>query len=287
VLRVIACLACVAGTAAAAPRRVAIAPLSTLGAEDTSASARKLTGQLEAAVTALGDRVITAAQVTAAIQKARRPQLRACEGEAACLAELGRLVGAEIVIAGQVGGLGESRIVYLGATEVAGARELRSTTLAVSDAAAASGAITQLLEPGRYVGKLRLAIDVKNATIYVNGSRVAAAANGELTLPVGTQAVRITHPEYHDFVRFLDVRFAATTSVDVPMTQYPIVQRDVKGNPINRDSVIERQPPLWRRWYVVGPAAVGLTIVTAIIVGVVAHDVPDAPCKPVGGGVCR
>lgn len=286
-LRIAIVVVALAGVASAAPRVVAIAPLSTLGAEDTSALAKKLTAQLEAAVKALGDKVIAAAQVSAAIQRARKPHLRACEGDAGCLAELGKLVGAEIVIAGQVGGLGEARVVYLGATDVAAGTELRSTTLAASDATAASGAVTQLLEPAKYVGKLKLAIDAKNATVYVNGARVAVGATGEVVLPVGTQAVRITHPEYHDFVRFLEVRFGATTAVDVPMTQYPIVRRDVLGNPLNTDRVIEREPPLWRRWYVVGPAAVGVLLVTAIVVGAAVHDVNDAPCTPIDGGACR
>ncbi|HSK02127.1 MAG TPA: hypothetical protein VK932_12835, partial [Kofleriaceae bacterium] len=81
-----------------ADRIVAIAPLSTLGAEDTSAETRKLTAQIEAAAAALpGTKVVAAAQVADAIRRATRPQLKACEGAAACLAELGRLVGAGVV----------------------------------------------------------------------------------------------------------------------------------------------------------------------------------------------
>ena len=107
-----------------AERVVAIAPLSTLGAEDTSAAARKLIGQIEAAVAALpGTRVVRAQQVSDAIKRARKPQLRACEGDAACLTELAGLVGAQIVISGEVGGLGDSRVVYLAATE--NGKELR------------------------------------------------------------------------------------------------------------------------------------------------------------------
>ena len=32
-------------------------------------------------------------------------------------------------------------------------------------------------------------------------------------MPVGTQAVRVTHPEYHDFVKFVDVDYGKTTEV--------------------------------------------------------------------------
>ncbi|HET7501133.1 MAG TPA: PEGA domain-containing protein [Kofleriaceae bacterium] len=274
-----------------AERIVAMAPLSTLGAEDTSAGTRKLTAQLEAAVAALpGTRVVRAAQVADAIRKARKPQLRACEGDAGCLAELASLVGAQIVISGEVGGLGDSRVVYLAATE--NGKELRSTTLAVSardDGGAdggAAGAVVRLLDPDGYRGTLRFALDVTGATIYVNGAKITPSPRGEVSLPVGAQAVRVTHPHYHDFVRFIDVEFGKTTDVAVGMQQYPIIEHDVAGKPINRDRVEYIEPPLWRRWYVVGPAAVGLAILTAVVVGYAVHDFPDADCRKVGGGSC-
>ena len=277
-----------AASAAHADRLVAIAPLSTLGTEDTSAGTRKLTAQIEAAVAALpATRVVRAAQVSDAIKRAKRPQLRACEGDATCLAELASLVGAQIVISGEVGGLGESKVVYLAATE--NGKELRSTTLAVGahdDGGGAPGAVVRLLEPESYRGTLRLAIDVTGATVYVNGSKVALSSSGEIALPVGAQAVRVTHPEYHDFVRFIDVDFGKTTDVPVAMQQYPIVRHDVAGKPLSRDRIDTVEPPLWRRWYVVGPAAVGLAIVSGIIVGYATHNFPGGDCRKIGGASC-
>lgn len=309
---IIAAAAGVTATGTAnAERVVAIAPLSTLGAEDTSAGTRKLTGQIEAAVAALpGTKVVRAAQVAEAIKKAKKPQLRACEGDAGCLGELASLVGAQIVISGEVGGLGESKVVYLAATE--NGKELRSTTLAVAakDDAGPSGgqgagqgggqgagqgagqgggppgAVARLLDPDGYRGTLRFALDVTGATIYVNGTQVTPSPRGEVVLPVGAQAVRVTHPEYHDFVRFIDVEFDRTTDVAVGMQQYPIVEHDLQGKPINRDQIEYLDPPPWRRWYVVGPAAVGLAIVTGFVVGHVAHNFPGGECRKVGGGRC-
>jgi hypothetical protein len=290
-LRIAAIAAALAATTATAraDRVVAVAPLSTLGAEDTSASTRALLGQIEAAIAALpGTRVIRAQQVSDAIKRARRPQLRACEGDAACLAELAGLVGAQIVISGEVGGLGDSRVVYLAASE--NGAELRSTTLAVGGGrdggGGPRGAAVRLLDPDGYRGTLRLAIDAAGATIYVNGSKVQPSPRGELALPVGTHAVRVTHPEYHDFVRFIDVEFGATSDVAVGLQQYPIIRRDVPGQPINRDRIEYIDPPLWRRWYVVGPAAVGLAIITGIVVGYAVHDFPSGDCRKLGGAPC-
>jgi hypothetical protein len=274
---------------ARAERLVAIAPFSTLGAEDTSASVKQLTAQIEAAVASLpGTKVVTTAQVADAIKRAKRPQLKACEGEAECLAELGKLVGAQVVIAGEIGGLGDAKVVYLGATDVPTAKELRSTTLAVSgarqDEGGPQGAVVRLLEPDRYRGNVHFAIDVSGATVYINGSKAALSPRGELALPVGTQAVRVTHPEYHDFVRFIDVTYGKTTEVPVAMQQYPIVRRDLEGKPISRDQVVYTKPALWRRWYVVGPAAVGLAIVTGIVVSALVADQYEGRCIKVGTG---
>jgi len=291
-LKPIAIVAVIVATAAAtahADRVVAVAPLSTLGAEDTSAGTKKLLGQIETAVAALpATKVVRAQQVADAVKKAKKPQLRACEGDAGCLAELATLVGAQLVISGEVGGLGESKVVYLAATE--NGKELRSTTLAVGgahdDGGGPGGAVVRLLDPEGYRGMLRLAIDVTGATIYVNGSKASPSPQGELALPVGAQAVRVTHPEYHDFVRFIDVEYGKTTDVTVGMQQYPIVEHDFQGKPINRDTIEYVAPPVWRRWYVVGPAAVGLAIVTGLVVGYAAHNFPGDTCHKIGGTSC-
>jgi hypothetical protein len=285
--RIVAVMIFSAGVAHA-DRIVALAPLSTLGAEDTSASTKKLVGQIEAAVAGLpGTKIVPAAQVADAIKKAKKPQLKACEGDPGCLSEVGKLVGAQIVIAGEVGGLGDSKVVYLGATDVTTAKELRSTTLSFgpkADDTAASAAV-RLLDPDRYMGQVHFTLDVSGATIYVNGS-VVKPQNGALPLRVGTQAVRVTHPQYRDFVRFVDVGYGKTTEIAVGMQQYPIIEHDIKGNPINRDRIDYVDPPMWRRWYVVGPAAAALAIVVGVIFYDRAHSFPDGKCREVGGANC-
>jgi hypothetical protein len=286
-LRVLAVLVALTSTAAA-ERVVAVAPLATLGAEDTSAGTRAVTARIEAAIAALPDtKVVRAAQVGDAIKKAKKPQLRACEGEPACLAELAALVGAQIVISGEVGGLGESKVVYLAASEQG--KELRSTTLAIGskgDDGGPEGAVVRLLAPEGYRGTLRFAIDVTGASVFVNGSKVALSPRGELALPVGAQAVRVTHPEYHDFVRFIDVPYGKTVDVPVGMQQYPITRRDLAGKPIDRDRIEYTDPPTWRRWYVVGPAAVGLAALTAIVVAYAVHEFPGGACRTIDGKDC-
>src|SRR5258706_10864416 len=130
-----------------------------------------------------GTKVIPAAKVAEAIDKAKKPQLKACEGDPTCLAELGRLVGAQIVVSGEVGGLGDSKVIYLGTIDVATAKEMRSTTLTINarptagigtgsgsgsgghppvvsdeEGGGASGAALRPLRPDRYPGTVPPAI---------------------------------------------------------------------------------------------------------------------------------
>ncbi len=292
--RLLAAIAMVAQVALTVPARaervVAVAPLSTLGAEDRSAATKKVLVEIEQALASLGDTVIRATQVAVAIDKAKKPQLKACEGEARCLAELGKLVGAQVVISGEVGGLGDSRVIYLVASDVATGKEMRSTTLTIGasdDGGGATGAAIRLLDPDRYRGTLKFSIDVGGATVFVNGSKVALGPHGELALPVGTQAVRVTQPQYHDFIKFIDVSYGKTTDVPVNMQQYPIVEHDVKANPTSLDKVVYIEPPLWRRWYIAGPAIAILAVGIGITAGVIAHDYPSYnDCRMVGGAKC-
>ena len=276
-----------------ADRVVAIAPLSTLGAEDTSASTKKLIGELEGALAGLpGTKVVKTTEVVAAVKKANKPALKACEGDAGCIAEIGKLVNASVVITGEVGGLGASTVVYLNATDVASGKELRSTTYTVGKPA--QGAMIQLLDPDEYKGTMHFAIDVTGAKVQVNGEYKALTPSGDLVLPVGTHAVRVTHPQYHDFAKFVNVEFGATTEVAVGMQAYPMITHDVQGKPTNLDKIVyDVQPPLYRRWYVAGPAIVVLAVGAGILAGVLAHDanIPSCPsatctCRMVGGQSC-
>lgn len=271
-----------------AQRVVAVAPLTSVGAEDTSASTRTIVGQLEGAIAALPNtKVVSAAAVRDAIKRANKPALRACDLEPACLAEVGKLVGANVVIAGEVVGLGDAKVIYLGASEAG--QEPRSTTLTLGgkdDGGGAQGAVIRLLEPDRFRGLLHFTIDAQGATVYINGAKATPDAKGNLSLAVGTQAVRVTHPEYQDFVRFVDVGYAKQTEVRVDMKQYPIVRKDLQGKPINRDGVTYVDPPWYRRWYTVAGGAVVLTVVSAVVVGYLVHDLPGDNCRKVGGEEC-
>jgi hypothetical protein len=280
---------------AAAPgptRKVALAPVATFGEETKSK-------QLKIIEKAIGDglgsvpgiELIDAERVSAEIKKSKKIELRVCDGEAACLAELGQLVGAAEVVFAEVGGLGESQVAYLKLVDVGKKAEVRSTTMEIAAVAelkaAARGASFRLLDPDKYVGRLVCKVDVDGATIYVNGARSAKSPARPISLPVGTHALRIAHPEFRDFVRFVDISFDKDAVVEAPMQQFPIVSRDIIHKEGTGGTKVIYQgvepTPWYRQWYTVAGGGALLLVGSAVLFGVLADGLDFDGEKVVDG----
>ncbi len=263
---------------AARPTVIAVAPLATLGAEDTSAAAKQLEADLGRELAAAsGARVVVGAEITGAIKKAKRPILRACDGDPACLAELGRLVGASHVVYGEVGGLGDVQVIYLELFDVARTRQVQraQVSLAAPEQGGVRGGAVRLVAPERFAGRLAVTTSVAGAVIYVDGRRVGTSPAPPVTLPVGPHALRVTHPEHRDFVRFVDIGFDQQTPVAVELSPYGSVETELgatdPGQPRSRDRVVDVAPPWHRRWWAIaGFGALALT--GAVVIGVATAD---------------
>ncbi len=267
------------GTVATAPtapttpikRIIAIVPFTSAGAEDTSTQAKQFTAELERyAVAMSGATVITAAQVSDAIKKSKKVVLRNCDGDLPCFVDVGKLVGATIVVSGELGGFGTSKVVYLSAIDVTQGQLLTTTNAPLGANAVqggAQGALIRLLEPDRYVGQIAITVDIKGATAYVDGKRVGVSPMPAVNLTVGTHALRVTHPEYRDFVRFVDVNFGVGNQINVDLSQYPVVQNAVVQNTkLQQQLIIYHPAPWYRRWYSVTGGAAALVSLTATII---------------------
>jgi hypothetical protein len=246
-------VAALVAPAAAATRTIALAPLATLGSEVSGAEAKKITSELETALAGIPEvQVVGAAAVSDAIKKAKQQRLSSCDGDPGCLKDVGTLVGADLVVYGELGGLGDAQIVYLKLVDTKLGREVRGTTLDVSALATggARGAAYRLLDPNRYVGTMAITVDVEGASVYVNGKLLGKSPVKATAYSVGTHAVRVTHPEYRDFVRFVDVEFDKTAEVSVGLQQFPVIQSDIEG--LTGNTRVKELPPRWyRRWWAV------------------------------------
>jgi hypothetical protein len=269
----------VAAAQQAPARRIVVAPLTALGEGGKDlAPLGGLVGQGVAGVP--GSTVVPDKELRAAIKKSKRKELEACEGEPACLQELGRLVGAEVVVYGEVGELGDGQVVYLSALDVATGKPLGSTTAVLSGDGAARAresraAAFRLLAPAAYVGTLSLTIDVPGALVYIDGRQVGKSPAAPVPLPVGTHALRVTHEQYRDFVRFVDIGFDETTKLDVPLTQYPVVKDQMveQGKKPKLPPGPVKPTPWYRKGWAVGGFAAGVLVITALTVALVGDGI--------------
>jgi PEGA domain len=271
-----------------AARKVVVAPLSSLGegGPDLGPVQSLVLGGMAGVA---GVSVVPDKELRAAIKKAKRKELESCDGDAACLAELGKLVGAQVVVAGDVGELSGGLVAYLMAVDVASGKEMGSTTAVLSgDHAAkqaeARAAAFRLLSPAAYVGKLALSVDVTGATIYLDGKQLGRSPAGLVSTSVGTHALRVTHEQYRDFVRFIDVRFDATTKLDVNLKQFPIVSDRMveQERRVTAPDGSPRPRPWYRQRWAVAAFGGVLLVATAITVGVLASGVDSDRSVTVG-----
>jgi hypothetical protein len=278
-----AILAGMAAAAAAAPKAapitsIAMAPLSTLGSEDTSAAARKLEAELARELGAVsGAKIIASGEVVDAIKKAKKPLLRACDGDPGCLADLGKLMSASHVVFGEVGGLGDVQVVYLVLVDTHSGKEVRRAQVSLSNAeqGGLKGGAIRLVDPEKFTGRLAVTTPVKDAVIYVDGRRVGKSPQPPVALAVGSHALRVTHPEHRDYVRFVEVAFDQDTAVPVELVPYAAIDTELgttgPGAPRPNLTYVDVPPPWYRRWWAIaGFGAVALT--GAIVVGVATAD---------------
>ncbi len=287
-IALLACMASASAPAAAQPPatrspppgprdRVVVAPLATLGAESSASDVRAAQRLVTRAMAALGSvDLVGHAAMLDAVKRVRRPQLRACDGDTSCLSDLGQLLAADYAVYGEVGGLGRAQVVYLKLIDVRARSEVRSEVHELGGAASAEAearaAATRLLAPGRYLGSLVLDSNVRGASIFIDGELRARSPARPFSLPVGAHALRVTHPEYRDFVRFVDIEFGATARVAVDLRPYRAVAGDIRRTAVPRPIPVGPDPgveptPWYRRWYTIAGGGALLLVTSAVAVG--------------------
>jgi hypothetical protein len=276
---------CTTSAHAAGATRVAVVPLRESAA---GAATARLEAALAEALPLLPG--VTAANLTnGKFTSPRKTEGRLESQPSARALALGRELGAQRAVSVEATPLGDGLVIYLQALDVPSGRSLGSTTFALQGGAtrapgdrdAARAALTRALDPARYVGRLDVKLDVQGAEVQVDGRLVPS---GVVELSVGTHALRVTHPAYHDFLRFLDVGFDQTLPVAVNMAAYPLAEGEMtesqrRGLPVN-----SRKLPWYRRWYSVVGAGIVLTGVTIGVVWLArpgVHDDSAVTLKPI------
>jgi hypothetical protein len=224
-------------------------------------------------------------ELQAAIE--RSPSLQRCDGENQCVAALGRGVGAKAVIAGNVGGLGDSYVINLKLVDATSGEELRRISEPLQgDAAqlirAVRVAAFRIAAPERMRGAVAILTDVKGARVMLdNVVKGTTPLRSELRdVPVGNHVVRVTAPGYAAVSRELEVRFEKTTQLVIRLRE-PEPVLSVAPSPVPPPATEDRVGgwPRWMtRWWF--PAGVGvLAVGTGIALGLLLRGAEVRDCR--------
>jgi len=263
-----------APAAPTAPQRVAIWRIDPLGGLSPEIVAR-LESLLTAEMGRLVPEIIPSVKSQQVQQRSRT--LRGCEGDDACLAALGRRLKVDQIVAGTLASLGQDYVVTLKMVDSATGKAVLRFSEPMSGQAeqlieAVRVAAYRLLAPERLKGDLQVLVTIPGAAIFVDGKRVGESPlrSALSQLEVREHQIRITHPDYLDFVKKVAVRFQKTTLVQVTM-QRPRLAPPVRevaavpGPPEVRDA---RTPwySKWWFWTIVGAVAVGTGLAVGLLV---------------------
>lgn len=253
---------------AAAPTRLAICPPhdGALGA-----AGARIDAALADAAPALPGFTVANLQPGGKLSGPRRDPARLELQPAARALAFAKELGATRAVAVEATPLGDGLVVYLQALEAPSGRVIGSTTLSLGGGSARApgdrdvmrGALMRVLDPTRYTGRLQVRLDVAGALVQIDGHPAQA---GMSELPVGTHALRVTHPAYHDFLRFLDIDFDKTVTVDVNLAAYPLAEGEMTERQRRGLPIPQRRVPWWRSWWALTLAGVAVTGVTVGVV---------------------
>ncbi len=178
-------------------------------------------------------------------------RLRRCNGSTRCLAAIGKKVGVDLVVSGNIAQLGDSFVVNLKVIEVASKTEVRRIA---SDPLRGNAdelietvrvAAYRLVAPDELHGSIAVLTDLVGADVSINGKIVGKTPlkNTLDGLELGELTLRVTADNHTPFEEQVRVRFQKTTRV---------VVRLIKANPapisiVPVDPNKTRPPP--DRWY--------------------------------------
>lgn len=280
-LAVVIAASCLDTTGAAADpktRKVALVGLDSLGMDAERVSRLETLFRVEI------DR-LSAVEMPAvrAVRKVRsRPEHRNCGSESKCLISIGKALGVDVVVAGNVAALGDAYVVNIKAIEVASGNELARVASEplrgnpddlIENVRVAA---YRLLDPAALLGSINVLADIEGAEIVLDGK---PAGKTPLAAPLGNVSVghhqlEVNARGYSPFREKVDVEFQKTTRVVVSLSgKAPIA-------PVG--PAPEREPIYKSTWFWVGVGVVAAAVITGAVIGsqLGSPDVVSCPGDP-------
>ncbi len=245
--------------------KIAVLEIEALGMEPEPVARLEALFRMELERLA-GQPLPTRRQIDRAMRSSSK--LRKCAGEDRCLAALGKKLGVDVVVTGNVGALGDSYILNIKAVDVATEKQfpkriatppLRGSPDELIEAVRV--AAYDLLAPEQLLGSVMVLSDLVGAKVTLDGKQVGITP---LPAPIrklklGKHRISVEKKGYLPFTEEIDVRFQKTTRVVVRL----IVEQT--GEP---DRVVVKKRPAPKRWYGSTWFIVGAGV-TAILAGAI------------------
>jgi hypothetical protein len=204
------------------------------------------------------------------IDKARSSsaKLRSCGGEDKCLAALGKKLGVDTVVVGNVAGLGDSYVLNIKAVDVASEKQfpkriatppLRGSPDELIEAVRV--AAYDLLAPQQLLGGVMVLSDLVGAKVTLDGKQVGITPLPAplKNLRLGKHRMTVVKKGYLPFDEEIEVRFQKNTRVVVRLIVEQVL--DPAGNKVIVKPRPAPRPWYGKTWFLVGAG------VTAVVVG--------------------
>jgi hypothetical protein len=266
--------------ASAAPVRVAALPL------DSQESDARLAAELDAVLGEVASQMpgvenVDMRALDSPLSGKVNSILHRCGKQKDCRLKIGRLLGAQMLVAGRASTIGDGALVELEFLDVASGKLMSkvSRTLSgsrVRKAAALEAVLTEVLFPERMVGQLDIFLNPPGGSVFLDGRLKVEPAGPHLHLkdvPAGQHTLRVRREGSQDFYAIVQVPFQGTTKLNINMREAKPVDRDLAVRPPEKGPEV-RATPWYGRWWLW--TAVGAILVGGAVTAVVLAQ--ETPC---------
>lgn len=214
-------------------------------------------------------------------------KLRDCDGQARCLALVGKALRVDVVVSGNVAALGDSYVLNIKAITTETGKELRRI-----ESDPLRGAPEQLIDeirvaayrlmsPEQLQGAVSILADRAGARVFLDGTEIGKTPlhDSVTGLSLGKHHLRVDGGEFGSFDSNIVVRFQKTTKVIVQLVDLR-VKSDAK-NSENKLVVVHKDPP--KVWYQKTWFLVSVGISAAVLAGYLAYRITEEPTVDCNG----
>lgn len=209
------------------------------------------------------------------------------EADNACLKDIGKSLGADAVLFGEVAAKGGGYELRVRVVDVKTGKQLKESSKAAPAASGLAGVVPDLATaalgaaPAVAAKPVLVALTVKTAPegadVSVNGQRVGTTPQSFEGKP-GAYTVRITKEGFQEVIRKVDLKEGAPVTLELTLEKVPETPVVVTPPVTETPPVVTEGPEFYETWWfwtIVGAAAAGTTV--GILAGTGAFDAEPAP----------